>query len=289
MSSKREGFEVLHNGSFHPLEIAMAQLLDCGPAQSDDCRRRLKTHHRFERMRLRGLSGARDEFHSEGVASPFLIRMPRRAPTPMPTMIAVGVAKPSEHGQAMSSTAGWHEALVDISCEEIPTDCRCECDAEHDRHEYSGYPVGKLLNGGLVSLSLGDHPDDLRQNRILPDLSRRHLERATDVDGRAEDFVALHLGNRHAFARQQRLVHAGGPVRNRAIDRHFFARPHLQKVADLHLIDGNVQFRPSRITCAVLAPSSISFSMASPAWPRLRSSKWRPSRMSAAMTAPISK
>ena len=23
----------------------------------------LKTHHRFERMRLRGLSGARDEFH----------------------------------------------------------------------------------------------------------------------------------------------------------------------------------------------------------------------------------
>ena len=23
----------------------------------------LKTHHRFERMRLRGISGARDEFH----------------------------------------------------------------------------------------------------------------------------------------------------------------------------------------------------------------------------------
>ena len=28
----------------------------------------LKTHHRFERMRLRGLTGARDEFHLEAIA-----------------------------------------------------------------------------------------------------------------------------------------------------------------------------------------------------------------------------
>src|SRR6266498_2144518 len=28
----------------------------------------LKTHHRFERMRLRGLSGARDEFHLCAIA-----------------------------------------------------------------------------------------------------------------------------------------------------------------------------------------------------------------------------
>ena len=38
-------------------------------------------------------------------ASPFLMRMPRRAPTPVPTMIAVGVANPSEQGHAISSTA----------------------------------------------------------------------------------------------------------------------------------------------------------------------------------------
>jgi hypothetical protein len=36
---------------------------------SDQCKKvemrfaQLKTHHRFERMRLRGLTGARDEFH----------------------------------------------------------------------------------------------------------------------------------------------------------------------------------------------------------------------------------
>ncbi len=28
----------------------------------------LKTHHRFERLRLRGLSGARDEFHLAAIA-----------------------------------------------------------------------------------------------------------------------------------------------------------------------------------------------------------------------------
>jgi hypothetical protein len=28
----------------------------------------LKTHHRFERMRLRGLCGARDEFHLAAIA-----------------------------------------------------------------------------------------------------------------------------------------------------------------------------------------------------------------------------
>ena len=32
------------------------------------CDLRVKTHHRFERMRLRGLTGARDEFHLGAIA-----------------------------------------------------------------------------------------------------------------------------------------------------------------------------------------------------------------------------
>lgn len=36
--------------------------------------------------------------------SPPFIRMPFCAPTPVPTMTAVGVAKPREHGQAMHNT-----------------------------------------------------------------------------------------------------------------------------------------------------------------------------------------
>ena len=40
----------------------------------------LKTHHRFERMRLRGLSGARDEFHLAAIVQnlkTFALRNPR--------------------------------------------------------------------------------------------------------------------------------------------------------------------------------------------------------------------
>ena len=45
-------------------------------------------------------------------ASPLLIRMPFSAPLPVPTMMAVGVARPSAHGQAMTSTATEAEQRV---------------------------------------------------------------------------------------------------------------------------------------------------------------------------------
>lgn len=37
-----------------------------------------------------------------------LIRIPLRAPTPVPTITAVGVARPSAHGQAMANTLRAH-------------------------------------------------------------------------------------------------------------------------------------------------------------------------------------
>jgi transposase len=47
----------------------------------------LKVHHRFERMRLRGLSGARDEFHLAAIVQnlkTMALRLARPAPTPQP-------------------------------------------------------------------------------------------------------------------------------------------------------------------------------------------------------------
>jgi hypothetical protein len=46
----------------------------------------LKTHHRFERMRLRGLSGARDEFHLAAIVQNLKTLAIRiwRPPTNMP-------------------------------------------------------------------------------------------------------------------------------------------------------------------------------------------------------------
>jgi hypothetical protein len=44
--------------------------------------RTLKTHHRFERMRLRGRSGARDEFHLAAIVQNLktLVSQPCRPP-----------------------------------------------------------------------------------------------------------------------------------------------------------------------------------------------------------------
>ena len=45
----------------------------------------LKTHHRFERMRLRGLSGARDEFHLAAIVQslkPLALRLIRHHHSP---------------------------------------------------------------------------------------------------------------------------------------------------------------------------------------------------------------
>jgi transposase len=51
----------------------------------------LKTHHRFERMRLRGLSGARDEFHLAAIVQN-LKTLAIRVWRPLPIMLATRVA-----------------------------------------------------------------------------------------------------------------------------------------------------------------------------------------------------
>jgi hypothetical protein len=45
----------------------------------------LKTHHRFERMRLRGLSGARDEFHLAAIVQNLKTMALRLLTPPTPT------------------------------------------------------------------------------------------------------------------------------------------------------------------------------------------------------------
>ena len=44
-------------------------------------------------------------FSARSSATAFLTSTPTCAPRPVPTMMAVGVARPSAHGQAMTSTA----------------------------------------------------------------------------------------------------------------------------------------------------------------------------------------
>ena len=65
-----------------------------------------------------------------------LIRMPSCAPRPVPTMSAVGVARPSAHGHAMISTATAAEnASVASPGDDQPADQRGEREPEDDRDE----------------------------------------------------------------------------------------------------------------------------------------------------------
>ena len=48
----------------------------------------LKTHHRFERMRLRGLSGARDEFHLAAIVQDLKTMALRLTKPPATTQVA---------------------------------------------------------------------------------------------------------------------------------------------------------------------------------------------------------
>lgn len=68
------GFDLVIGARRRRLYIDDHCILDVDQVIDDERKRvemrfaHLKTHHRFERMRLRGLTGARDEFHLAAVA-----------------------------------------------------------------------------------------------------------------------------------------------------------------------------------------------------------------------------
>ena len=128
-------------------------------------------------------------------ASLFLNRIPYSAPLVVPTMIAVGVARPSAHGQAMTSTATALIMAPDQSARantNQPTNVTSAM-RDHGRHEIRADPVGQLLDRRLAALRFLHEPHDLRQRRVLADLGRFEADQPLLVDGRADDLVARAL------------------------------------------------------------------------------------------------
>ena len=76
-----------------------------------------------------------------------LMRMPSRAPRPVPTSSAVGVARPSAHGQAMTSTAiATSSARAGSPVADPPAGEGQRGEDEHDRHEDGRDAVGQALD-----------------------------------------------------------------------------------------------------------------------------------------------
>lgn len=80
------------------------------------------------------------------------IRMPRSAPLPMPTMMAVGVASPRAHGQAMISTvtSASNPCKTVLPIQQHPCDEGQYGNADNNRHEDARNLVCQLLDGALL-------------------------------------------------------------------------------------------------------------------------------------------
>ena len=116
---------------------------------------------------------------------------PSCAPRPVPTSSAVGVARPSAHGQAMISTATAAANARPRVAGADPEAERRGGDRQHDRDEDRRDAVGEPLDGRLAGLRVGDEPADLRERRVGADARRADDQQpAAGVDGRARDRLA---------------------------------------------------------------------------------------------------
>ena len=113
------------------------------------------------------------------------------APRPVPTMIAVGVARPRAQGQAITSTA-----MAGISaCPTAwpvskPADEGQQGQAEHHRHEDGGDAVGQALHRRLGALRLLHQADDPGQHRVPAHPRGLDPQQARAVDRGADHRVA---------------------------------------------------------------------------------------------------
>ncbi len=164
-----------------------------------------------------------------------LIRMPSWAPRPVPTSSAVGVARPSAHGQAMISTA---TAAVNAR--------RCRCAGGQPARRASP-PTGRSrrartppdtrsarrCTAALPVCASVDQPGHLRQLGVGADAGRAHDQAAAGVDRGADDGVAGadldrdRLAGEHATRRRPSV-----PVDDDAVGGDLLARPHDEPVAD---------------------------------------------------------
>ena len=185
-------------------------------------------------------------FSMRSRASAFLISTPDCAPRPTPTMIDIGVARPSAHGHAMISTetAAIRPYVKRGSGPQMDHAAKANNSNENDgRHEPGRNLIGQPLNWRAAALGLGHHLHDLREHGVAPDLVGAHDEAARLVHRAADHLVTDALGHGHRLARHHRLVDRAAPFEDGAVHRNALAGTHAQAVARGHLIEAHILVR----------------------------------------------
>ena len=104
---------------------------------------------------------------------------------------------------------------------------------DHQRHEPARRPDRR--GAGSARGSFAPSPTIWTiwaSKRIAADLFRAHDEGAGLIERARDDLGARLLAHRHGFAGDERFVDGRAAIENRAVDRHFLARPHAQAVAN---------------------------------------------------------
>ena len=170
--------------------------------------------------------------------------MPCSAALPVPTMIAVGVARPSAHGQAMISTA------------------IAACKRERQARLGAERPASRRRSARPGPGSAGTKTSEMRSARrcigaLEPCASSTSrticasvVSRPTLVARKTNEPVLFSVApmtcspgpffDRQALAGQHALVERRAALVDDAVDRHLLARPHADQVADLDCFDRDI-------------------------------------------------
>ena len=173
-------------------------------------------------------------------ASAFLISTPACAPRPTPTMIDIGVASPSAHGQAMISTltaatsakakrgSGPNVAQAANASSATAMTAGTNQPATWSASRWIG--ARERCASATICTICAEHG-------VAADLVGAHDERAGLVERAADHLVAGLLGDRHRLAGHHRFVERRAAFDHLAVDRHLLAGPHAQPVADADRVE----------------------------------------------------
>src|SRR5262249_25896454 len=101
-------------------------------------------------------------------------------------------------------------------------------------NEVLGDAIREALDRRTRPLSLGNHPDDLRQHRVFANPLRAHYEAAGRRDRRADHAIAVPFFDRSRFAGHHRLVDSRRSIEHTPVDWYLLAWPDTKHIADLH-------------------------------------------------------
>ena len=163
------------------------------------------------------------------------MRMPWRAATPVPTMMAVGVASPSAQGQAITSTetaammASDGLPVISHQAMQVSTATATTMGTKIDATRSTRRRTGALLlwadcTSLMMPARVDSAPTDVASMRIRP----------FAVDGATDDIVARGLRDRQALAGEQRLVHLTFAVADATVHRDAFAGAYDHPLAPLY-------------------------------------------------------